>query len=104
MDYMEFCADTIEVALNLVHEVDEVYVETRKNVPQTRYIIEFREGDSWYDGSSDVEVFVPDNWVGFWMMTYPDNLQYTTLMEALSTYEWVKCEERTCTVSEWVGV
>lgn len=89
----------IEVAKECGYEIDEVFVDIRKDVPQTKYIMEVK-GDS-YIGKDGLEHTVPEEFKGFWMMRYATDLRWTPLHEAIEDYEWVRCEQVEVVSYEW---
>lgn len=57
--------------IDAIKLVDEVYVETRKGIPQTQYVI-FVSNDPVFDENCE-EIIAPLDIQGFWIQEYPDD-------------------------------
>lgn len=86
MSYTRFSDKEIEIIRESAEEVDEYFVEMRKGVAQTRYVMHVPDVD--FLGNKP-----PKHLVGLWMMAYPCDLSYTALDQAISLYDWVRCKE-----------
>jgi hypothetical protein len=86
-------------------EEEEFYYETRKGIPQTKYVFEVYDGQSWDDWANDnTDLPVPEEFVGFWVMSYASDLSDTSLNECIRDYPWVKCIKQEVTTHKWVKV
>jgi len=92
----------ISILRAVAQEVDEFHVETRKNIPQTKYVFTVHEGATWGDPKNDYqETPVPLNLIGSWMMYRSENLQYETLDDCIRLYKWVKCYKEEIKTYQW---
>lgn len=97
---MEFTQQ--EILQQTAIEFDEVFVDMRKGIAQTKYIALVKDdAEVWIE---DKCYPVPDEYKGFWMMEWQDNLQYVNFSEAIREYEWVKCEQKEVVSIEYVEV
>lgn len=102
---MRFSKQQVTILKHVAIEVDEVFSEVRKGIPQTKYIFEVRPGATWDDWEKDqMSLSVPDELVGLWMMSYSGDLTSEPLREALADYDWVKCLKRETTAWEYVAL
>ena len=91
---------TEEVLQQVAVEFDEVFVNMRKGIGQTKYIALVKDdAEIWVE---DKCYPVPEKYKGFWMMKYAYNLQHTDFREALREYEWVKCVQKEVVHIEYV--
>ena len=84
-------------------EIDEIYVEDRKGISQTKYIFEVKEG-TWWDWrltDEDGMVNIPEVLVGTWMMQHAEDLSYDNLAYCIKNYSWVKCHKVEKTIEVW---
>jgi len=72
----------------------EHYIEDRKGISQTKYIIEVSDGVNWAGES------VPRDLIGLWMQDHQDDNTSISWFERLGTNDkygyycsWVKCRE-----------
>lgn len=86
-------------------EEEEFYYETRKNVPQTKYVFVVKPGQTWDDWANDKQDLpVPEEFVGFWVMSYAGDLSHSPLKDCIRDYSWVKCVKQEVTTHEWAEV
>jgi len=102
MKSYNFNKQELDILEQVAKEVDEVYEEVRKGVPQTKYIMEIEADSVWTDHRDFKEKKVPKSLVGFWMMAYPGDLTDRRLDESFDMYHWVKCKQKEVTVTTWV--
>ena len=94
-----FTQDEIDYIYGCWNEVDEVVVDIRKGVPQTRYVIEVQDVEVWCHVKEDF-IDMPKGLVGLWIQEFDtDNLQIDCC-ERLGTNDphnyqcsWVRAEE-----------
>ena len=96
----EFNAEERVMLYQVAEEVEEIYVEDRKGISQTKYVFEVKEGATYW-GEEAEEGVVADEYVGFWMMSYADDLGCIGLGEAIRDYNWVRCEHVARTTYCW---
>jgi hypothetical protein len=96
----DFTPSEIDMFRGNITERDEVYYETRKGVPLSKYVFEVLP-DQEYWGDEDF-VRIPEELVGFWIMSYADDLRYSHLEECIKKYSWERCEMKEVVKTEWV--
>lgn len=103
-DYIEFTDKEIKILKDVAIAVEEVYVEDRKGISQTKYVMRVDEGE-YTDWNSDFgdEKPVPKKLIGTWMMAYGCDLRDECLSDCFE-YHWVRCEQEEVTTFEWVAV
>lgn len=86
----------IEIIRQCYVEVDEVFCDIRKTIPQTKYVIEIVRKGVW-DGTSMTTV--PEDLVGYWMQPYGFDNTRTNCSSRIGIddryneqCEWVRCE------------
>lgn len=89
-----------DILLNCSCLIEEQLIDTRKGVPQSKYIIYVAEG-TWWDSEIGDVVEIPYYIVGYWMMDSASDNRYTSLSEAIETDSWVKCEKVEVKSYEW---
>lgn len=106
MDQYSFTPRELRILDQVAIQVDEVYIEDRKGIAQTRYIMRVDEGATWNDWDSDMcaDEIVSSSLVGHWMTAFPDNLTYRDMAECLKDLHWVKCEPKEVITIEWVSL
>lgn len=87
-----------------IKEVDEVFVDMRKGVAQTRYIGVINEGAEYWDEKQGRLLVVPENLVGLWMMKDYYDLRYLNFREAVNHESWVRCTKVETISYEYVEV
>ncbi len=92
----------IDIIKQTAREIDEVFGDVRKGVPQSKYIIDIPE-DEYFCSIDTCYKKVPKDLVGTWMMEHETDLRYTDLEETLDDY-WCRCELKTITIDKWVEV
>ena len=95
-----FTEEEQDILYDTYRELDEFHVENRKGISQTKYVFEVKAGN-WYNWKSDMDVSIPEDLVGTWMMAYADDLSYKTLPECIKRYDWVKCQKLPRTTYHW---
>ncbi len=94
---MNFTKEDISYLINASDLVEEVYVDDRKGVSQSKYVFEV--------GEENAKTFeVPSHLLGTWMMRFEGDLRYTSLDEAIADEEWVRCKEKKIVTTVWVEV
>tara|TARA_R110000782_G_scaffold270483_1_gene371880 strand:+ start:66296 stop:66607 length:312 start_codon:yes stop_codon:yes gene_type:complete len=83
--------------------IDEELVDERKGVPQSRYVIEVKEGSAYFDIGTENMEEVPSHVVGLWMMDYSMDLRYESSRDLLKDgfTDWVRCKPVEVVVSSW---
>lgn len=84
--------------------VDEVFVEMRKGVAQTKYIIEIQPDAEYMCMKTYEYVPVTKDLVGFHMMMHPRDLNYIDYRNAIMDYDWVKCKPVEVVTTVWEEV
>ena len=92
----------IDILQYVAKEVCEQFVELRKGLPQTSYIMYIPEDSTYFCCETYTEQAVPKHLVGYWMMEYPEDLRYKCLRECIKDYPWIKCKEQEVITTEWV--
>lgn len=94
--------ELIEPAIKLV---DQVFVELRKDIPQTRYVIEVMDEPVW-DGNDFRQI--PSELLGYWIQEFADDNTTVSLKDRLglsvnSFYRcnFVKAIKKEVTVTQW---
>lgn len=107
----EFTQKEIYILTEVASEVDEIYVEDRKGVSQTKYVMVVKDGTyddfSTYDGTNDEGCFdipIPEDLIGTWMMSHHCDLRYETLKDCIKGYDWVKCKQVDKVITVWEEV
>ena len=89
-----------EILVGVATELDEFFVEERKNVPQNKMVIGVEEG-TYYNYPEYKEIPIPSHLVGTWMMDYADDLSHKPKRECINQYKWVRCEQVKVVVTQW---
>lgn len=63
--------------------VDEIFVEMRKEVPQTKYVFFVSDEEIFYDYKKDTFVSAPLEIQGYWIQEYPDDNTRLSLRDRL---------------------
>ena len=83
--------------------VEEVLVDERQGVPQSKYVVEIPDGASYWDDDKEEFVVAPSEVCGFWIMKFSYDLRHTSQQKAFAEFDdWVKCEKRDVIVQQWV--
>lgn len=101
-----------EYEINLINqcytEVDEVFCDIRKGVPQTKYVIEVKDCLVWYGHK---EVKIPKYLVGMWMQQWETDNTRTNCSSRIGINDqhseacpWVKVERVPVTTYEYQEV
>lgn len=84
--------------------VDEVVVDIRKGIPQTRYVVEFgcKDTQVWCN-EKDCMIDFPEHLKGLWMQDWATDNTYDSVSCRLKDPDegWVKCKEVEVTTSEY---
>ena len=83
-----------EIMLTCASFVEEVYVETRKGVPQTHYIVEITEDKQFWNWETNQIENVPDWSVGYWRTDCADDNTYYSYGYRIKNDYWVKVERK----------
>ena len=78
-----------ELFYEVAQYVDEVYVEDRKDISQTYYVVLVPKAPTYWEAVGKPYC---KELVGYWKMRYATDLRHTDLKEALREEEWVKCK------------
>lgn len=82
--------------------VDEIFVEMRKGVPQTRYILEVKPLSVYYDLDKNQRAEVDSDLVGYWMQKFPTDNRYDDWQDVVrNNGEFVKCKPIEVTTVTW---
>ena len=84
---------------------DEIQEDSRKGMSQINFVIHIPEKSTFYDFElSENELYVPDQYVGYWMTTDKTCEQWGVQdwIEALKEMSWVKCHPQEIKTIEWV--
>lgn len=79
-------------------KIDEVFIEMRKNVPQTKYVIEIKQDLVWCNEKEEL-INIPEELVGIWMESSESDNTMINASERLglgdSSYRtsWVKVKK-----------
>jgi len=84
-------------------EICEELIDERKGVPQTRYIIEVKEGDVYFSENTEDMKPVPSHLVGYWMQYFETDNRYESARDILKAGNdrWVKCKPVQVVVDSW---
>tara|TARA_R110000851_G_C12804910_1_gene537853 strand:- start:289 stop:603 length:315 start_codon:yes stop_codon:yes gene_type:complete len=83
-------------------EVEEFYYEMRKGVPQTKYVFEITKDATWLDPDNDyTPTTLGEEYLGFWVMVFADDLRHTRLDECIRDAHWARCYKKEVTTYEW---
>ncbi|WP_415913180.1 hypothetical protein [Neptuniibacter sp. QD37_11] len=99
---MDFTEKEQKILKEYARKVDVVLWENRKNVPQSKYVIEVPQGEYYDEDHGDV-LTIPDRLLGQWMMEFADDLNSRDLTDCLND-SWVRCERRTVITHEWAPI
>lgn len=81
--------------------VEEVYVEIRKGIPQTFYVVEITEDKQFWNWQTNQIEKVPDWSVGYWRTDQAeDNTHYSYAYRIKNDY-WVKVERKEIVTYEY---
>ena len=84
-------------------EVDEVFEDMRKGIAQTFYVVKIPKDITYWDEDRQnmVTVLTPSDFPRLWRMSWPDDLKYISLSQALKDYDWEPCKAVDVTVPEY---
>ncbi len=104
MDFNENEVDIIRQC-KVDDSIQELLIDTRKGVPQSRYVFGVH-ADSKYDDfeNGKLDLPVPVHLHGYWMTDFPTDLRYINFFDALPAHDWVKCEPKEVVTIEWVEI
>lgn len=101
-DWVEFTKKEIRILKDVAKYVDEIYVEDRKGISQTRYIIQVDVGEyTDWDSADCIDRAIPKKLIGTWMLASATDLRYESWPDCFE-YQWVKCKQVEVTTTEWV--
>lgn len=82
--------------------VDEVVVELRKGIAQTRYIVKVKPNSYYFDLDTNNIVPVDSTLVGHWMQRFPTDNRYDSYRHRLEDKDdFVKCEKHVVEIISW---
>lgn len=64
-------------------QIDEIFVEMRKDIPQTQYVFFVSDEEIFYDPKKDTFVSAPLEIQGYWIQKYPDDNTLLSLKDRL---------------------
>lgn len=101
---MELSEKDVNIVVEVAEYVDEVYVEDRKGISQTYYVL-YISPKSVYLNDYGHTLNVPENLVGYWRQKFAEDNRYESWQEQLvaDPSGWCKCEpfEKVVTTTEW---
>jgi hypothetical protein len=104
---VSFKGDVADIILDHAEQVQVIFHELRKDVPQQKYLFCIPE---------DVEIFNPvtedfeplsDEYKGYWMMESAaeiDTYMGYNFDYAIRNFEWIKVKEIQVTTTEWIPI
>lgn len=93
-----------EIIRECYRNIDEVFVQMRKGVAQTKYIIEVAPDAEYMCTKTYEYIPVPEHLIGFYMMKYPTDLNWADPVDAIKAYVWVKCKPVEVVTTVWEEV
>ena len=99
---MRFTEEQLEQIEACYEQLDEIYVETRKGVPQTVYVIEVPEESVFYSNYENTLKAVDGELIGYWKQEFPSDNSYETCYCVVANNRgWVKCEKKEKIITTW---
>lgn len=90
-----------EIMLTCADFVEEVYVETRKGVPQTFYVVKINEDKQFWNWETNQIELVPVWVVGYWRTDCADDNTYYSYDYRIKNDYWVKVERKEIVTYEY---
>lgn len=90
-----------EIMLTCAEFVEEVYVATRKGVPQTFYVVEITEDKQFWNWETNQIENVPKWAVGYWRTDCADDNTYYGYDYRIENDYWVKVERKEIVTYEY---
>ena len=95
----QFTKNEVEILRHAAKEIEEVFDDIRKGVPQTRYVMHVDPTSTYFSDNGE-DPTPPSLW-GYWMMDCADDLRHRPLGECLGAYGWGRCVPVEKTVTVW---
>lgn len=80
--------------------VEEVFVETRKWIPQTFYVVEIENGMFWNYEINEMD-YIPDWAVGYWKTDQAEDNTYYSYDYRIRNDSWVKVQRKEIVTYEY---
>ncbi len=101
MSAKHFTTKEYNILEQVAIEVEEFHYEMRKGVSQNKYVFVVPANAAYFDNAAYGEQKVPSELVGYWVMTFASDLQYTRLNEAIKNDQWSRCIKKEIVSYEW---
>lgn len=99
---MKFTEENLREIMGLCAEyVEEVFVETRKSVPQTFYVVKISNDETFWNWESEQIENIPDWAIGYWKTDQADDNTYYTYNYRIKNDDWVKVIQKETITYEW---
>lgn len=99
---MEFNKSQLHQMLECATYEDEVFVDLRKGLAQTRYIVQVSSRAEYFDLDKEEILPVDENLVGYWMQQYESDNSWDEYSDRLSDNNgWVKCKQVEVVTTKW---
>lgn len=99
---MKFTEENLREIMGLCAEyVEEVFVETRKGVPQTFYVVKIPKDETFWNWESEQIENIPAWAIGYWKTDQVDDNTYYTYNYRIKNDGWVKVIQKETITYEW---
>lgn len=100
---MKFTRENIkEIMLTCAQYVEEVFVETRKGIPQTFYVVEIEDVATFWNWETEEIELVPTWVVGYWKTDQAEDNTWYDYTYRIKNDDWVKVQRKEIVTYEYV--
>lgn len=102
-----FEGDIADTILNYAEQVQVIFHELRKDVPQQKYLFCIPEDAEFFNPWTEDFEPISDEYKGYWMMEYAAEIDTYTgynFEHAVRNFEWIKVKEVQTITTEWIPI
>ena len=83
-----------EIMLTCARFVEEVFVETRKGIPQTFYVVKIEDIATFWNWETEQIELVPSWAVGYWKTDQAEDNTYYSYDYRIENDDWIKVRQK----------